>query len=74
MKRHLVAILYSDDISLEGLQQELEECKNDDVSTILSMLLGVINLFLLLTGKMISYVLVRGLHIDIPFPPLWSLL
>jgi len=24
--------LYSDDISLEGLQQELEECKDDDVS------------------------------------------
>ncbi|OMO51839.1 Vacuolar protein sorting-associated protein-like protein [Corchorus olitorius] len=23
----------SDDISLEGLQQELEECKNDDVSS-----------------------------------------
>ena len=34
MKRHLVAMLYSDDISLEGLQQELEECKNDDVSTL----------------------------------------
>jgi hypothetical protein len=34
MKIHLVAMLYSDDISLEGLQQELEECKNDDVITI----------------------------------------
>lgn len=31
LKRYLVDMLYSDDISLEGLQQELEECKNDDV-------------------------------------------
>ncbi|XP_059446482.1 vacuolar protein sorting-associated protein 52 A-like isoform X2 [Corylus avellana] len=31
MKRHLVDMLYSGDMSLEGLQQELEECKNDDV-------------------------------------------
>jgi hypothetical protein len=29
MKGHLVAMLFSDDISLEGLQQELEECKYD---------------------------------------------
>lgn len=28
----------SDDISLEGLQQELEECKNDEVSIILFQL------------------------------------
>lgn len=36
MKRHLVAILYSDDISLEGLQQQLEEYCNlsEDASTI----------------------------------------
>lgn len=27
-----VAVFGSDDISLEGLQQELEECKNHDVS------------------------------------------
>lgn len=25
-------LFYSDDISLEGLQQELQECKDDDVS------------------------------------------
>lgn len=27
-----VYLFYSEDISLEGLQQELEECKNDEVS------------------------------------------
>lgn len=29
---------FSDDISLEGLQQELEECKNDDVSNIIQVI------------------------------------
>lgn len=28
----LCICLYSDELSLEGLQEELEECKNDDVS------------------------------------------
>lgn len=31
-KNLFVALFFSDDISLEGLQQELEECKNDDVT------------------------------------------
>ena len=31
LKIHLVFMLDSDDISLDGLEQELEECKNDDV-------------------------------------------
>ena len=31
LKIHLVFMFDSDDISLDGLEQELEECKNDDV-------------------------------------------
>lgn len=31
---NLLFLLYSDDVSLEGLQEELEECKDDIVSNI----------------------------------------
>lgn len=32
LRWYLAALFFSDDISLEGLQQELEECGSDDVS------------------------------------------
>jgi hypothetical protein len=69
-------MLYSDDMSLEGLQQELEECKNDDVSTLFLNASGCNN-FIHVTywKKMVYYVLFRGLHIDDSLPtPLASFL
>jgi hypothetical protein len=67
MKGHLVAMLFSDDISLEGLQQELEECKNDlfinaslffSHCTFSPAMFHYVNLLLLLSGPIVSYVLV----------------
>ncbi len=104
LKRHLVFIFYSDDISLDGLEQELEECKNDDVSYSIINSFGYmlindslscnpffivflyafslyfiimfyyVNWFLLFTRKMGSYVFFRGLCINDPSPPVFSIM
>jgi len=37
----LLFLFFSDDVSLEGLQQELEECKNDDVSSVFASKMSV---------------------------------
>ena len=43
LKIHLVFMFDSDDISLDGLEQELEECKNDDVSNSISFPLKILS-------------------------------
>lgn len=75
MKRHLVAMLYSGDMSLEGLQQELEECKNDDVSTLFINASGCNNFILVAYWKKKWFLMffLEVYTLMIPFPPLWPL-
>ena len=41
-----IFLLYSDDVSLEGLQEELEECKNDVVSNFFTIIFRILtNIF-----------------------------
>lgn len=44
----------SDDISLEGLQQELEECKNDEVSNCFNFVIMLETLLLQILMKLLS--------------------